>query len=113
MQYKFVTGGIMIAEQMKQVQSLDEIKNWNRIDSNELLIAIIQTRRYDLLEGRNIAFNLNNKESLNRLIEIILTDEDISLYLKKSGIMLKQPEANAIFEFVKSKGFNDITFSIC
>ena len=102
----------MIAEQMKQVQSLDEIKNWNRIDSNELLIVIIQTRRYDLLEGRNIAFNLNNKESLNRLIEIILTDEDISLYLKKAGIMLKQPDANAIFEFVKSKGFNDITFSV-
>lgn len=92
-----------IIEKLINANSLSELENIDNIDANYLLYAISKADRYDLLKESNIRLNINNRETLGKLIDYLLSDEDYLYYMHRNGFLFSKEELNAIFNIVFEK----------
>ena len=83
-----------LIEEIKKISNLSELSNINLIDQNILFLAIIKSRRYDLLANVNI--NINNNETLTELIDYLLSDTDIVYDMRRNGFLFSQETLNNI-----------------
>ena len=91
----------MLAVSLKQIKNLSELENLRDVDTNDLLLAIIKSKTYHLLDGHNIQINLDNQESFNRFAEVFLSEEDYFYYMQRNGFSLSQQDVDKLFTFVK------------
>ncbi len=80
-----------------------ELENFSNINTNTLLYAIIKSERYPLLKDNNIRLNLNDRVTLEELIDFLLTDEDYLYYMFKNGFHFSKEELNVIFNIIFQK----------
>ena len=90
-----------LIEEIKKISNLSELNNNNLIDQNILFLAIVKSRRYDLLANVNI--NINNNETLTELIDYLLSDTDIVYDMRRNGFLFSQETLNNIFKIVYQK----------
>jgi len=90
-----------LIEKLKQIKNLSELENLRGIDTNDLLLAIIKSKTYPLLDGHNVKINLDNQESFNRFAEVFLSEEDYFYYMQRNGFSLSQQDVDKLFTFVK------------
>ena len=86
-----------IIENIKNIDSLEELNNFKKIDSNALIYAINQANKYDLFKENTIRLNLNNKKTLEKLLDFFLKDEDTLYYMLKNGFNFTKEELNILF----------------
>lgn len=99
-----------LVEQMKAVNNLADISGFNQLDSNDILLAVIQSKKYSLIEGHNIHINVNNKESLDRLLEKLLSYEDYLYDMRNGGFVCSQADMSAMFSYVRGLDSQDSRF---
>ena len=95
-----------IIKKISEVQYLSEIDNINNIDSNLLLLAIIKTEKYELLNNSNIKIHIDDSKSFNELINELLGYSDATYYLRKSGFVFSKEEINSIFNKILKMSSN-------
>ena len=92
-----------LINKLNNVSNLSEIENINSINSNDLLYIITKSGRYDLLENSNIKIDTSNKQTLERLVDYLLSDEDIYYYMNKNGFTFSKEEIENMFSIVFEK----------
>ena len=92
-----------IIENIKNIDSLEELNNLKKIDSNALIYAINKANKYDLFKENTIRLNLNNKKTLEKLLDFFLKDEDILYYMLKNGFSFTKEELNTLFVMTLDK----------
>ena len=95
-----------IIKKISEVQYLSEIDNINNIDSNLLLLAIIKTEKYELLNNSNIKIHIDDSKSFNELINELLGYSNAMYYLRKSGFVFSKEEINSIFNKILKMSSN-------
>lgn len=88
---------------LKKINSLSELENLNNINTNNLLYAIAKSERYELLNGANIRLNISDSAKLEKLIDFLLSDEDILYYMHRNGFAFSKDELDAMFTVVFQK----------
>lgn len=92
-----------LIDKLKEITSLSELENLDSINTNALLYAIAKSERYDLLKNVNIKLNINDNETLEKLVDFLLSDEDILYYMHQNGFSFSKEEINSIFNIVLQK----------
>ena len=92
-----------LINKLKDISSLLELENLNDINTNLLLYAIAKSYRYKLLNGVNIRLNVNDIDTLEMLVDFLITDEDILFYMYKNGFVISKEELEVIFNIVFQK----------
>lgn len=82
---------------LKEISNLSELEGLNNINSNLLLYAIAKSERYELLNGANIKLDLSDNTTLEKLIDFLLSDEDILYFMHRNGFAFSKDELNVIF----------------
>lgn len=82
---------------LKEISNLSELEGLNNINSNILLYAIAKSGRYELLNGANIKLDLSDNTTLEKLIDFLLSDEDILYFMHRNGFAFSKDELNVIF----------------
>lgn len=85
------------------ITSLSELDNFDNINTNLLLYAIIKSERYDLLKDVNIRLNISDSDTLEKLTDFLLSDEKILYYMHKNGFAFSKNELNVMFNIVFQK----------
>jgi len=99
-----------LIEKISQIDSLSELGNLNEYDSNRLIYAILKSHRYDLITESNLRINTNS-ETLERLADFLLKDEDALFYLHHYGFSFSQEELDSLFKILYSKYKDDYKMS--
>ena len=89
-----------LIDKLKEITSLSELENLDSINTNALLYAIAKSERYDLLKNVNIKLNINDNETLEKLVDFLLSDEDILYYMHQNGFSFSKEEINSIFNTI-------------
>lgn len=92
-----------LINKLVNISNLSEIENINSINSNNLLYAISKSGRYDLLKNANIKIDVNDRETLEKLVDYLLSDEDIYYYMNKNGFTFAKEEKVNMFNIVFEK----------
>lgn len=90
-------------ENIKNIQKISDLDNIDSLNKNLVLCLIIKNSRFDLLKDANLRLDINDNSSLEELIDLILTDEDIFYYMNKNGFNFSNLERNTIFNIVFNK----------
>ena len=72
------------------------IENINQYDHIDLFLVLIEEERYDLLNKNVFNFDFNDESKTLLLINTIISDEDISYFLKNNGFSFKDSELQII-----------------
>lgn len=97
-----------LISQIKACNNLSEVNIDNNYDVNSILYAIVKSGRYDLLKKVNLKIDFTNIETASKLVEYILSNEDIVYYMLMNGYLFSSIEANCIFDILyKKNGIND------
>lgn len=89
---------------LKEISNLSELEGLNNINSNILLYAIAKSERYELLNGANIKLDLSDNTTLEKLIDFLLSDEDILYFMHRNGFAFSKDELNVIFiKFIQNE----------
>lgn len=99
-----------LVNKLKNVSKLSELDGLDNIDRNELLFAILKSDRYSLLRNMDFRINLDDSASLEKLVDYLLSDEDILYYMHKNGFAFSMEELNHIFEIICKKHYNSFKF---
>ncbi len=99
-----------LINKLKEITNLSELKNLNNINSNILLYAIVKSERYELLKDTNIRLNINDSATLEKLIDYLLSDEDILYYMHSNGFTFSKDELNIMFNIIFQKHHYSYTF---
>lgn len=91
-----------LINKLKEI-NLSELEDFDNINQNALLYAIAKSGRYDLLNNSNIRINTSDNETLEKLIDFLLSDEDILYYMHQNGFAFSREEINSMFNIVFSK----------
>ena len=83
---------------IKAISNLSELENTDKIDSNELIYAIIKSERYDLLENSNIRLNLSNDVTLKKLLDFLFSRFDCLYNIKNGSLNFTEEELDIIFK---------------
>ena len=92
-----------LINKLQEISNLSQLENINNINSNALLYAIAKSGRYDLLKDSNLKLNLADKETFEKIINFLLSDEDILYFMFKNGFTLSKEELNTIFNLIIEK----------
>lgn len=92
-----------LVNDLKATTILSELENFSKINPNDLLYAIAKSGRYELLKDANIRLNIIDNFTLERLIDFLLSDDDILYYMHKNGFAFSKDELNAIFNMIFQK----------
>lgn len=92
-----------LINRLKEISNLSELENISNINTNALLYAIAKSERYELLNGTNIRLNISDKDTLEKLIDFLLSDEDILYYMQRNGFVFLKDELNVMFNVVFQK----------
>ena len=87
-------------ENIKNIQKISDLDDIDSLNKNLVLCSIIKNNRFDLLKDANLRLDINDSSSLEKLIDLILTDEDIFYYMNKNGFNFSYLERNTIFNIV-------------
>lgn len=90
-------------ENIKNIQKISDLDNIDSLNKNLVLCLIIKNSRFDLLKDANLRLDINDNSSLEELIDLILTDEDIFYYMNKNEFNFSNLERNTIFNIVFNK----------
>ena len=90
-------------ELIEHIQTVTNIKELGNVNTNELLYAIFKNKRFELLKDEEIRLNINDTNSLEKLIDLLLSDEDILYYAFKNGFSFTKDELEVIFNIVSKK----------
>lgn len=90
-------------ENIKNIQKISDLDDIDSLNKNLVLCSIIKNNRFDLLKDANLRLDINDSSSLEELIDLILTDEDIFYYMNKNGFNFSYLERNTIFNIVFNK----------
>src|SRR5574344_98773 len=99
-----------LVNKLKKITNLSELENIANINTNELLCAIAESKRYDLLKNANIRLNTSDTITLEKLIDLLLSDEDILYYMHDNDFFFSKEELNSIFNLVIQKYYNSYIF---
>lgn len=100
-----------LISKIRNINSMLELDDSENIDSNSLFLAIIEAERYDLLNNCNIKLNISNDEVSMRLIEFLVTDEDVSYYIYRNNYFFSKEDIKNIFKIVCQKYQDDYKFN--
>ena len=92
-----------LINRLKGISNLNELENINNINANTLIYLIIRSNRYDLLKNSNIRLNINDRKTLEKLIDYLLSDDDALYYMHQNGFSFSNEELNRIFIIVVQK----------
>ena len=92
-----------LINRLKEISNLSELENISSINTNALLYAIAKSERYELLNGTNIRLNISDKDTLEKLTDFLLSDEDILYYMHRNGFVFSKDELNVMFNVVLQK----------
>ena len=92
-----------LINKLKEITKLSDLENVNSINTNDLLYAIAKSGKYELLKDTNIRLNLTDKASLERLIDLLLSDEDFLYFMRNNGFTFTYQELNTICNIVFEK----------
>lgn len=96
-----------LIEQIKNLKNSEELPTLGNVKPNELLYAIADTSAFHLLDGLNIRLDLNDKDSLKKLVYHLLDPTDYAVYfLPKHGYYFTKEEQEAIFTIFLQNGLN-------
>src|SRR5574344_2271960 len=95
-----------LVNKLKKITNLSELENIANINTNELLCAIAESKRYDLLKNANIRLNTSDTITLEKLIDLLLSDEDILYYMHDNDFFFSKEELNSILNLVIQKYYN-------
>ena len=86
-----------LISKLNKINNLSELENVNIINTNILLYAICKSERYELLKDANIRININDRATLEELLDFLLSDEDILYYMFNNGFAFTKEELNVMF----------------
>lgn len=92
-----------LINRLKEINILSELENLNDINTNTLLYAIAKSERYELLKDANIRLNISDSDTLEKLIDFLLSDEDMLYHMHRNGFAFTKDELNTIFNIVFQK----------
>ena len=92
-----------LINRLKEITNLSELENISDINTNALFYAIAKSERYELLNGANIRLNISDSATLEKLIDFLLSDEDILYYMNRNGFAFSKDELDAMFTVVFQK----------
>lgn len=92
-----------LINKLKKINSLEELPNYERINSNALIYAIYKSGRYDLFKNNDIRLNLNDRKTLEELMDYFLNDEDILVYMFHNGFSFTKIELATLFDMAFQK----------
>lgn len=92
-----------LINRLKEITNLSELENIDSINTNVLIYAIAKSERYELLNGANIRLNISNSATLEKLIDFLLSDEDILYYMHRNGFAFSKDELDAMLTVVFQK----------
>ena len=92
-----------LINRLKEITNLSELENISGINTNALIYAIAKSERYELLNGANIRLNISDSATLEKLIDFLLSDEDILYYMNRNGFAFSKDELDAMFTVVFQK----------
>mgnify|MGYP003322286609 CR=1 FL=1 len=70
-----------LINRLKEITNLSELENSSSINANDLIYAIVKSKRYELFNGANIRLNISDSATLETLTDFLLSDEDILYYI--------------------------------
>ncbi len=89
-----------IIEKIKNIDSLYNLNLKENVDENILFLSILKANRYDLLKNSNIKIHIDNTESSIKLIEYLLSNEDILYFINKNGFLFNKETIDKISKIV-------------
>ena len=92
-----------LINRLKEISNLSELENISSINTNALLYAIAKSERYELLNDTNIRLNISDKDTLEKLTDFLLSDEDILYSMHRNGFSFSKDELNVMFNIVLQK----------
>ncbi len=92
-----------LINKLKEITSLSELENIFDINTNTLFYAIVKSKRYDLLKNSNIRLDINDINTLEILIEYLISDEDILYYIHRNDFSFSKSELNIMFNIAFQK----------
>lgn len=92
-----------LISQVKVCNSISEVNVDKKFDDNGLLYAITKSERYDLLKNSDLKIDFSNADTSTKLIEYLLSDEDIVYYMRRYGYQFSSLELDSIFNIVYEK----------
>ena len=92
-----------LINRLKEITNLSELENISGINTNALIYAIAKSERYELLNGANIRLNISDSATLEKLIDFLLSDEDILYCMHRNGFAFSKDELDAMFTVVFQK----------
>ena len=92
-----------LINKLKKISNLSELENISSINTNILLYAIVKSERYELLNGTNIKLNINDNDTLEKLTDFLLLDEDILYSMHRNGFNFSDDELNIMFNIILNK----------
>lgn len=92
-----------LINRLKEISNISELENINSINTNALLYAIAKSERYELLNGTNIRLNISDSDTLEKLTDFLLSDEEILYYMHRNGFVFSKDELNVMFNVVFQK----------
>lgn len=92
-----------LINRLKEISNLSELENISNINTNALLYAIAKSERYELLNGTNIRLNISDSDTLEKLTDFLLSDEDILYYMHRNGFAFSKDELNVMFNLIFKK----------
>lgn len=92
-----------LINRLKEISNLSELENISSINTNALLYAIAKSERYELLNGTNIRLNISDSDTLEKLTDFLLSDENILYYMHRNGFAFSKDELNVMFNVIFQK----------
>ena len=92
-----------LVNMIKNVNNLSELENIGDINTNFLIYAIVKSGKYELLKANNIRLNIDDIPTLEKIIDLLLSDEDIIYYMHKNSFSFSKEELNIMFSIVFQK----------
>lgn len=99
-----------LIKRLKEISSLSDVENLHNINRNELLFAISKSHRYDLLKDADVRIDCDDSESLEKIIDYFLSDEDILYYMHKNGFTFSRGDLDQIFNVICKKYYGTYRF---
>lgn len=99
-----------LIKRLKEISSLSDVENLHNINRNKLLFAISKSDRYDLLKDVDVRIDCDDSESLEKIIDYFLSDEDILYYMHKNGFTFSKGDLDQIFNVICKKYYGTYRF---